>query len=419
MKTNLSGSTVLRNRWRGGVTLLAFLLIISFGITEGVAQSRNKNEKRITSLQIGQRAEGSRVTIVADSSMNDYEAFRRGDRFYVRIPLANFIAAQPGFRGDGFEDVQVQKVGDSVVVSFKLQPGATARVDQRSNRLEVIFFSSNRMARNNTVNSIPSLVSPSATIVTNRTNDAAVVAEANAERPNDGQPTLGRSTQTSTADPANRAGNNGSISSGEPSQVDSSDSAAAPTYSIPTIATPSVTEPSKSLTAPLTTRWSNWKARGVTAVQWVSANRLASLPGSFTLLALIGLLAFFVNNRRKNVGKAKRERTPGVQPTYTAGLELEDMLAGRASDPVSNVDSVSFVDELATRQPSEQPAAPAPVVQPDFSGARVARASGRAMAAAVVAKPQSQWILTRPPMTPSMSGVHKVSEAQEREVFEL
>lgn len=79
------------------------------------------------------------MTVVSDSALNDYEAFRRGDRFYVKIPLADFSSALPQLRADGFEDVQVQRVGDNVVVSFKLQPGATARVEQRSNRLDVIF----------------------------------------------------------------------------------------------------------------------------------------------------------------------------------------------------------------------------------------------------------------------------------------
>ncbi len=93
----------------------------------------------MTALQLGDSAEGARVTIVSDSALNDYEAFRRGDRFYVKIPQADFSAGNPTFRGNGFEDVRVQEVGDSVIVSFKLQPGATARVDQRSNRLDVIF----------------------------------------------------------------------------------------------------------------------------------------------------------------------------------------------------------------------------------------------------------------------------------------
>jgi len=34
------------------------------------------------------------VTIVSDSALNDYEAFRRGDRFYVKIPQAEFAFSQ-------------------------------------------------------------------------------------------------------------------------------------------------------------------------------------------------------------------------------------------------------------------------------------------------------------------------------------
>ena len=150
MKINLLKSAVFRNKWRCGVALLALVISIWFALTPGAAQSRT--QRRITSIQIGEVSEGSRVTVLSDSALNDYEAFRRGDRFYVRIPLAEFTAGQPHFRGDGFEDVQVQKVGDSVVVSFKLQPGATARVDQRSNRLEVIFSAPNRVARGNRTN---------------------------------------------------------------------------------------------------------------------------------------------------------------------------------------------------------------------------------------------------------------------------
>lgn len=145
MKINLLKTLVLRNGTRSSLVLLACLISIWFTLTPGAAQS--KLQKRITSLQISEASEGARVTVVSDSLLNDYEAFRRGDRFYVRIPLAEFTAGKPGFHGDGFEDVQVQKVGDSVVVSFRLQPGASARVDQHSNRLDVIFSAPNRMAR--------------------------------------------------------------------------------------------------------------------------------------------------------------------------------------------------------------------------------------------------------------------------------
>lgn len=79
-----------------------------------------------------------------DSALSDYEAFRRGDRFYVKIPSAEFTSAVPHLRADGFEDVQGERVGDSVIVSFKLQPGASARVHQRLNGLDVVFSAPGR-----------------------------------------------------------------------------------------------------------------------------------------------------------------------------------------------------------------------------------------------------------------------------------
>lgn len=135
MKANSFNKMNSVNKWRHTVLVLGIVSMFCLVVTAGSAQL--KNQKRVTGLQLGDA--GSRVTIVSDSPMSDYEAFRRGDRFYVKIPVASFAGASPNLRGNGFEDVRVQTIGDSIVVSFRLQPGATARVDQRSNRLDVIF----------------------------------------------------------------------------------------------------------------------------------------------------------------------------------------------------------------------------------------------------------------------------------------
>src|SRR5947207_2469752 len=148
MKSEIFNAEVLENNYRGGLALLLFVLLISFTLTPGSAQLLN--QKRITGLTLGDAAEGSRVTIFSDSALNDYEAFRRGDRFYVKIPLAEFTSVPPHCCANGFEDVQVQRVGNSLVVSFRLQPGATARVDQHPNRLDVIFSAPNRTFHTNT-----------------------------------------------------------------------------------------------------------------------------------------------------------------------------------------------------------------------------------------------------------------------------
>ncbi|HYP00882.1 MAG TPA: HEAT repeat domain-containing protein [Pyrinomonadaceae bacterium] len=94
--------------------------------------------KRLTPLRTSETSDGSRVTITSDGELNDYSAYRSGDRFIVVVPQAEG-AGGGGARGKGFEGAQVEKRGKDLVYTFKLQPGATARVNQRFNRLDVQF----------------------------------------------------------------------------------------------------------------------------------------------------------------------------------------------------------------------------------------------------------------------------------------
>jgi len=112
------------------------LPLISLALITGAAQSRTK---RITSIWTATGAEGARVHIVSDTPVSDYEAYKRGDRFYVKIPLADLPAARGSLLGRGFDDVQIQRYGDGIILSFRLQPGTTARVEQTLNRLEIVF----------------------------------------------------------------------------------------------------------------------------------------------------------------------------------------------------------------------------------------------------------------------------------------
>jgi hypothetical protein len=100
-------------------------------------QPSNSN-KSLTPLRNAETSKGSRLSLRADQSLNDYSAYRSGDRFYIVIPKANASSVESGLqRGRGFDNVQVERRGQDVVVSFRLQPGATARVSQKFNRLDV------------------------------------------------------------------------------------------------------------------------------------------------------------------------------------------------------------------------------------------------------------------------------------------
>jgi HEAT repeat protein len=84
-------------------------------------------------------AKGSRVTIKSDNPLNDYSAYRSGDRLYVVLPKASAGSVARGAGGKGYSDMQVQQRGDSVVLSYRVQPGAKTHIEQKFNRLDVVF----------------------------------------------------------------------------------------------------------------------------------------------------------------------------------------------------------------------------------------------------------------------------------------
>jgi hypothetical protein len=97
--------------------------------------------KRLVPLRVADTPEGSRVRIASDASLADYKAFRQGARFYVHIAraAADFAQDMSGLAGRGFTDARLERKGDDVLVSFALSDGATARVSQSFNRLDVLF----------------------------------------------------------------------------------------------------------------------------------------------------------------------------------------------------------------------------------------------------------------------------------------
>lgn len=139
--------------------------------------------KRITPLRTADSPEGSRVTITSDAPLNDYAAYRSGNRFYVVIPGADASAVRNGARGRGFEDAQVQRRGNDAVLSFRLKPGAKARVNQRFNRLDVVFDTPGEAA---------------SSAASNNSNQASVnnQANTNAQRPTPTQSTANINTAT-------------------------------------------------------------------------------------------------------------------------------------------------------------------------------------------------------------------------------
>ncbi len=110
----------------------------SQGANSNTSSQKTARTKRVFVGSGSSSTQGSRQTIKSDDSLNDYSAYRSGDRFYVVLPKAAAGAVSKS-AGKGYSDMQVQQRGDDVVLSYKLQPGAKPRVEQKFNRLDVVF----------------------------------------------------------------------------------------------------------------------------------------------------------------------------------------------------------------------------------------------------------------------------------------
>ena len=414
MKTNSHQIDDFRNGWLLVTVLFAFLGLISIGAAIGHTQV--KNQKRVTALQLGDSADGARVTIVSDSALNDYEAFRRGDRFYVKIPLAEFSAATPTFHGNGFEDVRVQKVGDSVIVSFKLQPGATARVDQRSNRLDVIF-SAVGTARNvapvsvaknyptsrnrrNTIDSeaaagpVPPMTS--SPVRESRRDDYIEVSRESGSTSYRDAP---RSTKSNRRDAIqtgstqgdarrNTAGNSASQTKTSAATVAPSPATMPTPSSSSTVANTVATPAAKSTQNPYgvpvsatskTAEASSWDSRIKFLKAWAKLNRSALIIGGLIALALLVGLVFWSRRKGRDTGAVK-----------TTKKEVKK----------------STADKVAGHTVVESPASVAPVAKPSNARTPVARPD------VWTPQPAGAGFAT--------AGMHESREAeQDREVFEL
>jgi hypothetical protein len=119
-----------------------------------LARSPNKSVSRPhkATLRVSDSPDACRVIVTADQPLNSYEAYRRGDRFYVKIPITSVPAADT-VRGQAFSDVRVEQTPGGTIISFHLHADASARVDQRGSKIEIVFLVSRpRLARSVTAN---------------------------------------------------------------------------------------------------------------------------------------------------------------------------------------------------------------------------------------------------------------------------
>jgi hypothetical protein len=143
----------MKNKLASGCSLLALLLILLLQptlaqvaetqyakvSTANAPRSERMPLKHIASVQSNNIPGGSRIMINSDTPLGDYLAYRKGENFYVVIPQSSVAQQQLGISGDGVVDSKVERRGDGVLFSFRLAEGVSPNINQKFNKLEVIF----------------------------------------------------------------------------------------------------------------------------------------------------------------------------------------------------------------------------------------------------------------------------------------
>ncbi len=95
--------------------------------------------KRMT-LSTSETAEGSRVRLTSDASLEGYRTYTEGGRFFVLVPEADAaVIASNGIAARGFTRVEAGQRGDDALIAFTLAQTVAPRVRASFNRLEILF----------------------------------------------------------------------------------------------------------------------------------------------------------------------------------------------------------------------------------------------------------------------------------------
>jgi hypothetical protein len=198
------------------------------------SNTREQPQKKrgLAPLRNEEAPEGSRVTIIYNLPLSDYSAYRQGDRFVVVIPKADAPRVRSNLRGRGFDGVQVERRGDDAVLSFRMQPGVRARVDQQFNKLEVLFSAPEGAATNATTGQTTSASSAATAGRSAQTtaapspappinNSAASAARANQANANEGRTASSAGAAASTESNATAAPEATTLSQPSPTETSS------------------------------------------------------------------------------------------------------------------------------------------------------------------------------------------------------
>jgi hypothetical protein len=332
-------------------------------------------KKNLAPLRGSDSPAGGRATITSDAPLNDYEAYRSGNRYYVVIPQANAPSAAGGLRGRGYDDVQVHKRGNDAVLSFRLKPGTTAHVNQKFNRLEVVFNSPGDASSTTTGTTTPT-----------GTTGTTTPATANANSSRTGAPSGTTTTQNGNASTTSTTGGNTSTPGANTSLTNTGATAGStpplttvspdPTAALPTVTpalgptaegspvAPSPTPPSDQLAQTLpapsvpTAVTTTPAATGTSLGAVLRSNWLLVLIAAL-LLITVGLVAMTRSRSRRGATAEKitERETPAIEEGTLETVEaapvreasaVEAVAAAGTVDAAASLESLSTVDETQT-----------------------------------------------------------------------
>jgi len=309
-------------------------------------------QKKITPLRSTDTADGSRITIRADAPLNDYSAYRSGDRYYVVIPEASAPAAQGGMKGRGFEDVQVQKRGGDTVLSFKLQPGTNARVSQKFDKLDVELTTPGKRGANPTTANGNTATPPTTPVIqpTPRPTPAAITQVT---------PSTGAANQTTNAPPtigsnSNRPLVNPPIAGENPTVVYAPSPELSASPGITPEAIPAATPAAEQVAQaepppaqqPITTSAPS-SSTGSTLGAVLQQNWLIILIGALVLASLVLIVA----------ARSRAQRTATATPARRTRRERKSAASEKAVEELPEADTSSAITAAssATAVASVQP----------------------------------------------------------------
>src|SRR5215207_3284935 len=104
-----------------------------------LAPSRPPASERIILLRLADAPDGARFTVASDAPLDDYSTRFDGDSFHLLIPHSRAPGPRPRSSGGGFTSALVEQRGGDVLLSFRMQTGASMQISKGFNRLELNF----------------------------------------------------------------------------------------------------------------------------------------------------------------------------------------------------------------------------------------------------------------------------------------